>query len=97
MDEEKKGSLLDLEGERVHQICSFMWTDNFWIMSHTQDNLETNLQDLIEEASRWNLEPKPASLRWTSASESEEKSDIIWDASRRCCVFLLKTRSYVVC
>ena len=25
----RSGILLDIEGERVHQICSFMWVDNF--------------------------------------------------------------------
>ena len=28
----RMGILLDLEGERVHQICGFMWADNFGIM-----------------------------------------------------------------
>ena len=41
---------------------SFMWADNFWIMSHSKENLEQILRDLIEEASRWDLKPKPASL-----------------------------------
>ena len=60
----KKGSgiLLDLEGEAAHQICSFTWADDFWIMSHSKENLEQMLRDLLEEASRWDLEPKPASL-----------------------------------
>ena len=26
----------DVEGERAHQICSFMWAENFWIMSHSK-------------------------------------------------------------
>ena len=35
--EKRRAILLDLEGERVHQICSFMWADNFWIMSHSKE------------------------------------------------------------
>ena len=77
MNEEKKGILLDLESERVHQMCSFMCADNFWIMLHSKENLEQMLRDLIEEASRWDLEPKPASLWWTSTYDSEEESDMI--------------------
>ena len=44
-----QGILLDMECERVHQICSSMWEDNFWIMSHSNDNLEHMLRDVIEE------------------------------------------------
>ena len=69
----RKGILLDLEGEEVHQICCFMWADNFWIMSHAKEKLEHMQRDLIEEASRWDVEPKPASLWWTSTYDSEEK------------------------
>ena len=65
MGEEKKGVLLDIEAERVHQMCSLMWADNFWIMSNSTEILEQMLRDLIEEACRWDLEPKPASLWWT--------------------------------
>ena len=34
------GLLLDFKGEKAHQICSIMWVDNFWIMSHSKRNLE---------------------------------------------------------
>ena len=57
MDKEKKGILLDMEGERTHQICSFLWADNFWIMSHSKEHLEQMLRDLIEEANRWDKKP----------------------------------------
>ena len=68
--------LLDLEGETTHQICSFMWAENFGIMS--------SLRDLIEEASRWDLVPKPASLWWTSTYDSEEKVDMNLGTSLGC-------------
>ena len=57
MDKEKKGILLDMEGERTHQICIFLWADNFWIMSHSKEHLEQMLRDLIEEANRWDKKP----------------------------------------
>ena len=43
---------LDMEGERAHQICSFLWADNFWIMSHSKEHLEQMLRDHIEEANK---------------------------------------------
>ena len=53
----KRGGELDKEknqyfsrfgsAKRPHQICSFMWADNFWIMSHSTSNLEKMPKDLI--------------------------------------------------
>ena len=83
----RKVILLDMEGERAHQICSFVWADNFWIMSHSKENLEHMLRDLIEEAGRWDLEPKPASLWWTSTYEPEEKVDMILGTTLGCYKF----------
>ena len=57
---------------------------------HTQKMLEQMLR-LIEEASRWDLAPKPASLWWTSTYDSEEKSDINLGTSSGCYKFPLKT------
>ena len=74
----RMGILLDLEGLKKHQICSFMWTDNFWIMPHSKRNLEQMLKDLNQEAERWDLAPKPASLWWTS-TYSEDKIDMSID------------------
>ena len=37
------------------------------------------MNDLIEEAERWGLEPKLASLWWTSTNTSEEKKDFMID------------------
>ena len=49
------GVLLDLEGERALQICTFMRPKNFWIMSHSKNHLEQMLRDLIQEAEKWDL------------------------------------------
>ena len=81
----RKGVLMDIEADgEVHQICSFMWADNFWIMSHSKKHLEQMLKDLIEEAAEVDLEPKPASLLWTSMFTSEEKEDVILGTSKGC-------------
>ena len=74
--EKRMGVLSDLEGQRAHQICSFMWADNFWIVSHPKKHLEQTLRDLMQEAEKWDLAPKPASLWWTSTFDSEEKSGL---------------------
>ena len=73
MDEEKHGYPLGL-----------MWADNFGIMSHSKENMERMLRVLIEEASRWDLEPKPASLWWTSTHDAEEKVDMILGTTAGC-------------
>ena len=56
-------------------------------MSHSKEHLEQMLRDPFEEASRWDLEPKPASLWWTSTYASEEKIDMILGTSTGCCKF----------
>ena len=75
---QRKGVLMDIEeeGGGEHQICSFMWADNFWIISHSEKHLEQMLKDLLEEAVEVDLEPKPASLWWTSTFASEEMEDM---------------------
>ena len=60
--ERRMGILLDFEDEEADQICSMMWADNFWVVSHSKKILEEMLQDIIEEAKRWDLLPKAASL-----------------------------------
>ena len=46
---QRKGFLMDIEeeGGGDHQICSFMWADSFWIMSHSRNLQEQMLKDLI--------------------------------------------------
>ena len=60
-----------------HHMCSFMWADNYWILSQLKEKLEQMMKELVEEAKRWKLEPKPASLWWTSTYASEEKEDMV--------------------
>ena len=70
----RKGVPMDVE-EGVHQICSFM--------SRSKEHLEQMLKDLLEEAGKVDLEPKPASLWWTSTYASD-KSDMILGTSQGC-------------
>ena len=35
----RTGAILDLDGQQAHQICSFMWADNDWIMSYSEAHL----------------------------------------------------------
>ena len=80
----RKGVLVDIEAEgEVHQICSFMWSDNCWTMSHSKKHLEQMLKDLTEEVAKVDLKPKPASLWWTSTNASEEKEDMIFGYIKR--------------
>ena len=70
------GVLMENCEGQAHQMCSFMWADNYWIMSHSKTRLDQMMKDLNDEAERWNLEPKPASLWWTSTYASEMTEDI---------------------
>ena len=45
----RKGVIVDVEGQGVHQICSLMWADNFWIMSHSEEHMEQMLLDLFKK------------------------------------------------
>ena len=79
----RNGVLMDVEGEGggKHQICSFIWADNFWIMSHSKEHQEQMLKDFIEETVKVDLEPKAASLWWTTTYASEEKEEMILGTS----------------
>ena len=77
------GVLLDFEGGKAHHVCSFMWADIFWIMSHFRRDLEQMLRYLIGEAEKWDPVTKPASLWWTSTYETEEKCDLSTSGCRR--------------
>ena len=77
--EENFGVLPDFEGERAHQICSFMWADNFWIMSHSEGDLDQMLRDLSEEAEKLDVAPKPAGLWRTSTYKPQERCDLSID------------------
>ena len=90
-EEWMKAILMEVK-KSVHQKCSFMWTDNFWIMSHSKEQLGHMLRDFIDEAVRVVLDPKPASLWWTSKFASEEKEDLILSTSKRSLQFSIWIR-----
>ena len=54
-----------------HQICSLVWAGNKWTLSHSKTHFQQIMKELIE-AERLNLEPKPASLLWTSTCDDDE-------------------------
>ena len=54
---------------------------------HSKENLEQMLRNRIEEASRWDLVPKPASLWWTITYDSEEKVDMFLGTTSGCYKF----------
>ena len=88
---QRKGVLMDIEeggGER--KICSFMRADNFWIISHSKKHLEQMLKDLIEEAAKVDMNPKPASLWCTSTYAYAKKEDMILGTSKGCYKFPLE-------
>ena len=63
----------DFEEGNDFQICGTMWADNFGLLSRISENLEEMLQDIDEEAGRWDLLLRVASLWWTSTSDEEGK------------------------
>ena len=46
----RMGVLSDLEGQRAHQMCSFTWADNFWIMSHSKNSTGTDAEGSDSES-----------------------------------------------
>ena len=66
MDEEKKRSSVGCTRIRSTSNMRFMWADNCLVLSHSKEHQEQMLKYHIEEAGKMDLEPKPASLLWTS-------------------------------
>ena len=54
--------------EDSHHVCSFMWADNLWIMSHKKGKAE----QVRKEVESWDMKSKPGSLWWTSTYVKEE-------------------------
>ena len=93
-------SACDKEGWKLH-ACGRKWhsdsgqcgrgrdeekkADNFLIMSQSKEISEQMFRDLIEEANRWDLVPKQASLWWTCTYDSEKKIDMILGTTSGVC------------
>ena len=56
------------------------------------ENMERMLRDLIEEASTWDLVPKPASPWWTSTYDAEEKVDMNLGTTAGCHKFTFEEK-----
>ena len=77
---ERMGVVLDLEGKKKSSNLQFhVCRHNCCAVSHSKTHLERMMKDLVQEAGRWDVEPKPASLWWTSTYDSEEKNDLSID------------------
>ena len=67
-------------------MFSWMWKEKEYIKYVVLcglEHVEQMLKDLIEETGKVDLEPKPASLSWTSTYASEDKSDMIFGHLKR--------------
>ena len=82
-----------------HQICSFMWADDCWNLSQSSWNLEQILEELVEEARRWDMQPEPGCLLWTSTNADEKSEDMIirTAAGENRLLFLTKFRILAHC
>ena len=79
--------LLDLEGQRARQFhVGRQHLDHV----HSKSHLQHMMRDLILEAEKWDLAPKPGSLWWTSTHEPDEKFDLSIVPSRDDIDFPLK-------
>ena len=58
------GVIVNCDGGHAHQICSFMWADNYGIMSHSKTHLEQIKKDLLEEA-EWTCNRHPQASEMT--------------------------------
>ena len=45
-----------------HQVCSFMWADKYWILSHKKENAEHMMKELVEEVDTWDMESNTRQL-----------------------------------
>ena len=55
--EGKMGVLVPDDPDNSHQVCNFVWADNYWIFSQKKENVERIMKDLVEEVERWDIEP----------------------------------------
>ena len=62
--------------EESHQVCYFMWVNNYWILSYKKKNGEQIMKELVREVQKWNIGPMLASLWRTSTWWKEEKKDV---------------------
>ena len=70
------GIYMDRHQGGSHQIRFIHWADTYWSMPHSKEHWEQMVKEPIEEAKRWDLEPKPASLWWSSTHADGIKEDM---------------------
>ena len=45
---QRKGLYIENVQEGSHQICSFKWADNYWVLSQKKENLRQMMKELVE-------------------------------------------------
>ena len=41
--------------EDSHQICSFMWADNYWVLVAQEGSADQMVKELMGEVGRWDM------------------------------------------
>ena len=53
LEEERMVSHLDEFRGESHKSCTILWTENFWVMSHSEEPLKHRMEDDMEETDSW--------------------------------------------
>ena len=72
----QRDSTLKNAKEENIKSAALCWRTTGRIQSHSKTHLDQMMTDFIQEAERWDLELKPASLRWRSTFADEKMDDI---------------------
>ena len=91
---QRKGVLMGIEPEReVHQICSFIWADNFWIMSRSKKHLEQMLKYLMKKRLKWIWSPNLQACGGRAHMLLKKRRISFWVHQKGCEKFPLKKNS----
>ena len=81
VEESWKEQEMELHSETTeggsHHVCSFTWADDCWNLSQSRGNLQQMMKECLEEVKRWDMQPEPRCLLWTSTSADEKSEDMI--------------------
>ena len=80
--------LLDVEEEGVHQICSFMWAEYFWITSHSKEHLEQMAKKIFfKKHVKWTWSPNQQVRGGQARMASEDTNDMLLGTWKGCYKF----------
>ena len=95
-EEEKwEVSILTKIRSESHPICGILWAGNCRVISHSTEHLEQMMNKKNEEADTRDLEPKPASLWWSSTDAEEVKEDMTLETKEDCTSSPFKNVAYM--